>query len=297
MEIAIGIVVVLALAVVALLAMARQRSTTGRLSRETCRRDEAARRRRCSRRPRPRVTSRSPRTATTRGPGPTTPAAPSSRARLRAGRQGGEIEPADVGDGRGLRAGRPRGARGHPPAVLQPVAARRHRPRARRVRRGVARVPLAVGRRRLRRQGHRRLRRRDRGRLRQEDPVLQRGRQDLHRRLPQGRPPRRQEGRAYEPVLSGMEEGFVALYQKCVHLGLPGAVVPELAVVRVPVPRLEVQPGRREAGRARRPVASTASRSRSSGGNITVDTGIDRDRSARSAPTPPNQSPEGAPCV
>ena len=29
---------------------------------------------------------------------------------------------------------------------------------------------------------------------------------------------------------------------------LPGAVVPELAVVRVPVPRLEVQPGRREAG-------------------------------------------------
>ena len=30
--------------------------------------------------------------------------------------------------------------------------------------------------------------------------------------------------------------------------GLPRAVVPDLAVVRVPVPRLEVQPGRREEG-------------------------------------------------
>ena len=34
---------------------------------------------------------------------------------------------------------------------------------------------------------------------------------------------------------------------------LPGAVVPDLTVVRVPVPRLQVQPGRREEGRPRSP--------------------------------------------
>ena len=51
-------------------------------------------------------------------------------------------------------------------------------------------------------------------------------------------------------ILTGMEAGFVALYQKCVHLGLPGAVLRDVAVVRVPVPRLAVQPSRREEGRS-----------------------------------------------
>ena len=51
------------------------------------------------------------------------------------------------------------------------------------------------------------------------------------------------------PELAGMEAGLIALYQKCPHLGcrVPSCVT--LAVVRVPVPRLAVQPGGREARR------------------------------------------------
>ena len=49
----------------------------------------------------------------------------------------------------------------------------------------------------------------------------------------------------YSPSeLAGMEAGLVALYQKCVAPRLPRAVVRHVAVVRVPVPRLAVQPGR-----------------------------------------------------
>ena len=72
---------------------------------------------------------------------------------------------------------------------------------------------------------------------------------------------------------------------------LPGAVVPDLAMVRVPVPRLEVQPGRREEGGPAR-VASTTSSSRSSRRQ-------DRHRHRRSwsparpsAPTPPARAPK-----
>ena len=50
-------------------------------------------------------------------------------------------------------------------------------------------------------------------------------------------------------VLTGMEAGIVALYQKCLAPRLPCAVLRDVAVVRVPVPRLAVQPGRREEGR------------------------------------------------
>ena len=55
------------------------------------------------------------------------------------------------------------------------------------------------------------------------------------------------------PELVGMESGLIALFQKCPHLGLPGAVVSDLAVVRMPVPRLSLQPGGGEAGRTRPP--------------------------------------------
>ncbi len=51
----------------------------------------------------------------------------------------------------------------------------------------------------------------------------------------------------YQPVLAGMEQGIVALYQKCVHLGCKVPWCQHVAVVRVPLPRLEVQPRRREA--------------------------------------------------
>ena len=55
--------------------------------------------------------------------------------------------------------------------------------------------------------------------------------------------------KVYSPVTyAGMEEGFVALYQRCVHLGCRVPWCQTLAVVRVPVPRLEVQPRRREEG-------------------------------------------------
>ena len=54
---------------------------------------------------------------------------------------------------------------------------------------------------------------------------------------------------------------------------LSRAVVPELAVVRVPVPRLEVQPGRREEGRPGAARSRPLRRSSSSGGSITIDTG------------------------
>ena len=62
-------------------------------------------------------------------PGPTRHAARSSRAARRGARA------ARRGHAGGLRAGRPRGARRHPPAVLQPLDPRRPRPRPRRVRR------------------------------------------------------------------------------------------------------------------------------------------------------------------
>ena len=51
--------------------------------------------------------------------------------------------------------------------------------------------------------------------------------------------------KVYSPSeLAGMEAGLVALYQKCVHLGCRVPQLRHLAVVRVPVPRLAVQPGR-----------------------------------------------------
>ena len=53
-----------------------------------------------------------------------------------------------------------------------------------------------------------------------------------------------------ESILAGMEQGIVALYQKCPHLGCRVPAVRDEPVVRVPVPRLAVQPGRREEGRA-----------------------------------------------
>ena len=119
----------------------------------------------------------------------------------------------------------------------------------RRLRRRGARVPVAVGERRLRRQGRRRLGGRRQDRHRQQDAVLQRQRQDLHRRLPEGRPPEGEEGPGVHAADHRRDGSRVRRALPEVRAPrLPRAVVPELAVVRVPVPRLEVQPGRREAG-------------------------------------------------
>ena len=92
----------------------------------------------------------------------------------------------------------------------------------------------------------------------------------------------------YAPeIFAGMEEeGMVALYQKCPHLGCKRAGVRLVAVVRVPVPRFEVQPGRREAGRPC-PPRSRPLPDRGLDGNVLIDTGSlklgrsDRDRHHR----------------
>ena len=47
----------------------------------------------------------------------------------------------------------------------------------------------------------------------------------------------------------GLDGGVIALYQKCPHLGCRVPECVDVAVVRVPVPRVAVQPGRGEAGR------------------------------------------------
>ncbi len=53
----------------------------------------------------------------------------------------------------------------------------------------------------------------------------------------------------YNPaLLTGMQRGLIAQYQKCPHLGLPSSAVRLEPVVRVRLPRLAVQPGRREEG-------------------------------------------------
>ena len=56
---------------------------------------------------------------------------------------------------------------------------------------------------------------------------------------------------------------------------LPRAVVPHVAVVRVPVPRLAVQPGRREEGRPGAPRPRPLRHRRSAAASLTVDTGTD----------------------
>ena len=99
------------------------------------------------------------------------------------------------------------------------------------------------------------------------------------------------------PELTSMEAGYTALYQKCVHLGCRVPQCITVAVVRVPVPRLAVQPQRREEGRpgAARPRPLPASPSTS--GSVTVDTG------RSSSPGPPigtnttGQEAEGPHCV
>ena len=216
MWIAIAIVAVIALAVIGLL-------VTGAVAghhRSAEPRDARARRgrrpARASPRPPPRPTSERRRGEAGEAPrrAPTTPAG-HRVGRLRRPRAACRRRP------RGLRAGRPRGARGHPAAVLQPVDPRRLGLGLGAFGVAVLGLPVAGREQRLRRQDRRRLGGRRQHRHRRQDAVLQRHRQDLHRRLPEGRPPEGEEGvgvhaadhrRAWKP-------GFVALYQKCVHLG------------------------------------------------------------------------------
>ena len=200
----VAIVIVLGGALVFLLATGRRRATTGPAEPRDPPRDEGSsggrRRGRDHRRHRG-------------GPGPGRRVARRPRGRR-------ARDPPVVGR-RPLRADRPRGARCHPPTVLQPGRAHRAGARGRRLRRRRARVLVAVGCRRLRWQGQRRQHRRRRGVHREEGALLQRRGQGVHPALPRGGPEEGAQAVYGESpsVLAGMEEGFVALYQKCPHLG------------------------------------------------------------------------------
>ena len=240
MWIAIAIVGVIALAVIGLLVTARSRATTGRLSRETRKRDEAA------------GASTVASAAAPAGEESVAEATDEGRARAdearRAIESGGSTvpEPARRGDARGLRAGRPRRARRHPAAVLQPFDPRRVRSRPRRLRCRGARLPLAAARQRLRRQDRRRLGgRRQRPPFGNKMPFYNATAKTYIVAYPKADLPKAKKVTAYTPpIIAGMEAGLRRALPEVRAPRLPGAVVPELAVVRVPVPRLEVQPGR-----------------------------------------------------
>jgi len=100
---------------------------------------------------------------------------------------------------------------------------------------------------------------------------------------------------AYAPVLPGMEEGFVALYQRCVHLGCRVPWCQSSQWFECPCHGSKYnRVGEKQGGPAPRGLDRFPLEV--SGGNITVDTGI-------IVVGPPigtnttNQSPEGAPCV
>ncbi len=90
---------------------------------------------------------------------------------------------------------------------------------------------------------------------------------------------------SYEPIMAGMEEGIVALYQRCVHLGCRVPWCTVVAVVRVPVPRIEVQRASARSVTGPRRAASTASRSRSTAATSS-STLASSSPVRRSAPTP-----------
>ena len=100
---------------------------------------------------------------------------------------------------------------------------------------------------------------------------------------------------AYAQVISGMEEGYVALYQRCVHLGCRVPWCQSSQWFECPCHGSKYnRVGEKQGGPAPRGLDRFPLEV--SGGNITVDTGI-------IVVGPPigtnttNQSPEGAPCV
>ena len=100
---------------------------------------------------------------------------------------------------------------------------------------------------------------------------------------------------AYAPVIAGMEEGYVALYQKCVHLGCRVPWCPSSQWFECPCHGSKYnRVGEKQGGPAPRGLDRFVLQV--SGGNIVVDT-------ANVITGPPigtnttGQSPEGAPCV
>ena len=85
-------------------------------------------------------------------------------------------------------------------------------------------------------------------------------------------------------LLVAMRQGIVILSQKCPHLGCRVPRVQDQPVVRVPVPRLAVQPRRREEGRP------CAARHGPSPGHDRRRTATSRSTPASGSPAPPSAS-------
>ena len=146
----------------------------------------------------------------------------------------------------------PEAHRRQPAAVLQPRHRHADERRPRRVRRRrLRRLPVADGHGRLRQQGRRRQARRHQGTASAPAAASSTPRRPA-RGSPSTRPTRCPRPRAVYPdndPVRHASSGIVALYQKCPHLGCRVPQCVTQPVVRVPVPRLAVQPGRREEGR------------------------------------------------
>ena len=147
-------------------------------------------------------------------------------------------------------AARPRGARRQPPAVLQPGHRHADQRRPRRVRRRrLRRLPVADGIRRLRPGGQRRQARRHP----RDDPhrrrlLLRPERPHVDHRVPGRRAAEGAGGlRRHHPRRHGA--GHRRALPEVPAPRLPRPVVRHERLVRVPVPRLAVQPRRREEGR------------------------------------------------
>ncbi len=288
MAIAIGIVVVLLLAVVALVAMARQRSTTGTLSRETRRRDQAA------------ATAVAAEAAADGEPA----AVESEEARARAeearraigaGDGAGEVEPAPsakvavyepvdleelgvtrrqffnrsilAGTGLGLGAFGiaslaflwPSGGGGFGGKVTVG---------------SIAQIEAAFD---------------------NKIPFYNAGAKTYIVAYPEDDLPAARKVEAYQPVISGMEAGFVALYQKCVHLGCRVPWCQSSQWFECPCHGSKYnRVGEKQAGPAPRGLDRFPLEV--SGGNVVVDTGVIVIGPPLGTDTT-QQSPEGAPCV
>ena len=111
--------------------------------------------------------------------------------------------------------------------------------------------------------------------------------------VPGGRPPEGEEGLRPEHIFRGMEQGIVALYQKCVHLGCRVPWCETSQWFECPCHGSKYnRVGEKRA--ARRPAASTASRSRSRAAR-SPSTPARRAAARRSAPTPPARGPRDRP--
>ena len=297
MAIAIGIVVVLVLAVVALLAMARQRSTTGRLSRETRRRDEDA------------AASQVQPASTPDGDAPV--AEDSADARARADEARRAIESGPGGSVPGRQSGEVEPAKSATPAVYEPVdleelgvTRRQFFNRSLLAGTGlglgafgvaslaflwpsagggfggkvtvgsIAEIEAAFD---------------------QKIPFYNAGAKTYIVAYPKDDLPAAEKVTAYAPVISGMEAGFVALYQKCVHLGCRVPWCQSSQWFECPCHGSKYnRVGEKKAGPAPRGLDRFPLEV--SGGSITVDTGVIVIGPPIGTDTT-NQSPEGAPCV